>query len=147
MLFHTIAWQQLFPVRISGAFRALGVAMGSARAVRDRRGLLCNNDVVSDSAEHGEREMPDVQDWHLPRLVIAWVVAAVIGVLVTVFVHGEERFSWLVLAIGVSTLVTFGLQLGTAQRVGFITRVAFSVAGSVLVIAVADLVGMLFARA
>ncbi|QIM19823.1 hypothetical protein G7066_12685 [Leucobacter coleopterorum] len=87
--------------------------------------------------------MADVQAWYVPRLVTAWVVAAVIGVLVTVFVRGEERFSWLVFAIGASTLVTFALQLGTAQRVGFITRVAFSVAGSVLVIAVIDAIGLL----
>ncbi|MBL3678781.1 hypothetical protein D3230_05655 [Leucobacter chromiireducens subsp. solipictus] len=88
--------------------------------------------------------MPDVHSWHVPRLIIAWAVAAVIGVLVTLCVPTEERFSWLAFAIGASTLVTFGLQLGTAQRVGFITRVAFSVAGSVLVIAVIDIVWTLF---
>ena len=81
--------------------------------------------------------------WHIGRLVTAWAVAAVIGVLVTVLVRGEDRFSWLVLAIGVSTLVTFALQLGTAQREGFISRVSFSVAGSVVVIAVIDLIGLL----
>ena len=83
--------------------------------------------------------------WHLGRLVAAWVVAAVIGVLVTIFVHGEERFSWLALAIGVSGLVTFALQLGTAQRAGFISRVSFSIAGSVVVIAVIDLIDVLIA--
>ncbi|WP_244304741.1 hypothetical protein [Leucobacter viscericola] len=98
---------------------------------------------MSESEDLDAREMPDVQAWHMPRLVIAWVVAAVIGVLVTVLVRGDERFSWLVFAIGASTLVTFALQLGTAQRVGFITRVAFSVAGSVLVIAVIDVIGLL----
>ncbi len=88
-------------------------------------------------------EMPTAHSWHIPRLIVAWAVAAVIGVLVTIFVSGEARFSWLAFAIGVSTLVTFALQLGTAQREGFITRVAFSVAGSVLVIAVIDLIGFL----
>ncbi|QIM17230.1 hypothetical protein G7067_00105 [Leucobacter insecticola] len=87
--------------------------------------------------------MADVHAWHVPRLVIAWLVAAVIGTLVTLLVPPEERFSWLVFAIGVSTLITFALQLGTAQRVGFITRVAFSVAGSVVVIAVIDAAGLL----
>ncbi|MCB1274351.1 MAG: hypothetical protein KDB25_08175 [Leucobacter sp.] len=84
-----------------------------------------------------------VASWHLGRLVTAWAIAAVFGALVTVLVRGDARFSWLVLAIGVSTLVTFALQLGTAQREGFITRVSFSVAGSVLVIAVIDAVGLL----
>ncbi len=81
--------------------------------------------------------------WHLPRLIAAWVVAAVFGILVTVWVPGEARFQWLALAVGVSTLVTFALQLGTAQRIGFITRTSFSVAGSVLIIALIDGIGVL----
>lgn len=104
---------------------------------------LCDNGEVTESVERDAPEMPDVQAWHVPRLVIAWVVAAITGVLVTVLVNGDQRFSWLVFAIGLSTLVTFALQLGTAQRVGFITRVSFSVAGSVLVIAVIDVIGLL----
>ncbi len=94
---------------------------------------------MSDSVTEPEENAP----WHLGRMVAAWAVAALIGVLVTVLVDGDDRFPWLVLAIGASTLVTFALQLGTAQRDGFITRLSFSVAGSVLVIAVIDLVGLL----
>ncbi|MFD5599298.1 hypothetical protein ACFWHR_04505 [Leucobacter sp. NPDC058333] len=89
-------------------------------------------------------EMPDAHSWHIARLVVAWAVAAVIGTLVTLLVPEAERFSWLALAVGVSTLVTFGLQLGTAQREGFITRVSFSVAGSVVVIAIIDVLGLIF---
>ncbi|MBK0419954.1 hypothetical protein JD276_13030 [Leucobacter sp. CSA1] len=87
--------------------------------------------------------MSDAHYWHLPRLIIAWALAAVIGVLVTVLVPPEGRFPWLALAVGVATLVTFALQLGTAQREGFITRTSFSVAGSVVVIAVIDVVSLL----
>lgn len=90
--------------------------------------------------------MPNVQAWHIPRLVTAWAAALVMGVLVTVLVPDEERFSWLVLAVGVSTLVSFALQLGTAERVGFITRLAFSVAGSVVIIALIDIVGLLITQ-
>ncbi|MBL3698826.1 hypothetical protein [Leucobacter luti] len=89
-------------------------------------------------------EMPDAHSWHIPRLIIAWAVAAIIGTLVTILVPADDRFAWLAFAVGASTLVTFALQLGTAQRVGFITRVAFSVAGSVLVIAVIDVANLLF---
>jgi len=78
-------------------------------------------------------------------MIVAWAVAAVIGVLVTVLVPTAARFSWLVFAIGASALVTFALQLGTAQREGFITRVSFSVAGSVLVIALIDVAGAIVA--
>ncbi|MGO3147216.1 MAG: hypothetical protein ACTIJ6_06010 [Leucobacter sp.] len=87
-------------------------------------------------------ESGEAVSWHWPRLITAWAVAAVIGILVTVFTD-VVRFPWLVLAIGVSTLVSFALQLGTAQREGFISRLAFSIAGSVVVIAIIDLVGAL----
>ncbi|GAA2189794.1 hypothetical protein GCM10009786_24400 [Leucobacter alluvii] len=87
-------------------------------------------------------EMPDAHSWHVPRLILAWAAAAVMGTLVTLLTAPEERFSWLVLAVGVSALVTFALQLGTAQREGFITRVSFSVAGSVVIIAIIDVVGL-----
>lgn len=83
------------------------------------------------------------QSWHVPRLVAAWGVAAVFGVLVIVFVDGPARAQWLVLAIGASAVVTFFLQLGTAQREGFITRTSFSVAGSVVIIAAIDAVCLL----
>ena len=88
-------------------------------------------------------EMPEAHSWHVPRLIVAWVVAAVMGTLVTLLTGPDDRFSWLVLAVGVSTLVTFALQLGTAQREGFITRISFSVAGSVVIIAIIDVVGLL----
>lgn len=87
--------------------------------------------------------LPAAHPWHLPRLIAAWAVALVLGVLTTILVPGAARFDWLVLAVGVSTLVTFALQLGTAQREGFITRVAYSVAGSVVVIVLVDIVGLL----
>lgn len=99
---------------------------------------------VTDPTPADAPEMPDTHSWHIPRLIIAWAVAAIIGTLVSILVPSADRFAWLVFAVGASTLVTFGLQLGTAQRVGFITRVAFSVAGSVLVIAVIDVAIMLF---
>lgn len=90
-----------------------------------------------------ELPLPHKHPWHIGRMLTAWLMAVVLGVLVTVFVSGEARLQWLVLTVGVSTLVTFALQLGTAQREGFITRTAFSVAGSVVIIAVIDIVGLL----
>lgn len=84
--------------------------------------------------------------WHVGRLVIAWVVAAVFGVLVTMLTSPEVRFQWLVLAVGVATLVTFALQLGTAQREGFIYRLSFSIAGSVVIIAIIDAIGFAIDR-
>lgn len=89
-----------------------------------------------------ETPTPERVSWHIGRLLIAWGVAAAIGVLVTVLADPEKRFQWLALAVGLSTIVTFALQLGTAQREGFISRLSFSIAGSVLVIGVIDVVGI-----
>lgn len=101
--------------------------------------------MTSDETAASAAPTPQVS-WHVGRLIIAWVVAAVFGGLVTIFAAPENRFHWLVLAIGVATLVTFALQLGTAQREGFISRLSFSIAGSVLVIAVIDVVGIVVDR-
>ncbi|XPP27707.1 MAG: hypothetical protein ACNYNX_05845 [Leucobacter sp.] len=94
-------------------------------------------------SETPEPETPERASWHLPRMIAAWVIAVAIGVLVIVLVPGPARVEWLALAVGVSALITFALQLGTAQREGFITRTSFSVAGSVLIIAVIDGVSVL----
>lgn len=93
-----------------------------------------------------ELSTPSKHPWHIGRMVTAWLVAAVFGVLVTVLVTGEARFHWLVLTVGLSALVTFALQLGTAQREGFIVRTSFSVAGSVVIIAIIDIVGEILMR-
>lgn len=91
------------------------------------------------SAESSE---PVAVSWHLPRLFIAWGIAVIAGVLVTLLA-GDKRAEWLAIAIGVTTLATFALQLGTAQREGFISRLSFSIAGSVVIIAVIDIVGLI----
>lgn len=98
---------------------------------------------VNDAREPGEPDLNDVHSWHLARLIVAWAFAMVAGVLVTLLAPEQQRFSWLALVVGISVLVTFALQLGTAQREGFITRTAFSVAGSVVVIAAVDVAGLL----
>ena len=41
-----------------------------------------------------QQTIPDKHPWHLPRLIAAWVVAAVFGIVVTVWVPGEARFQW-----------------------------------------------------
>lgn len=93
-----------------------------------------------------ELSVPTKHPWHIGRMLTAWAVAVVLGVLVTVFVTGEARFQWLVLTVGVSALVTFALQLGTAQREGFIVRTSFSIAGSVVIIAVIDVISEILIR-
>lgn len=75
--------------------------------------------------------------WHVPRLLAAWLITAIAALLVCVSTSWEvSRAEWLTVVLAGGTLVTFGLQLGTAQRQGFIARTALSVGGVVLVVAI-----------
>lgn len=87
-----------------------------------------------------ESETASAHPWHIGRLATAWAIAVLIGVFVAFVMQGETRFQGLVFATGLSVVVTFLLQISTAQRDGFIARTSFSVAGSVLIIAVIDAV-------
>ena len=74
--------------------------------------------------------------WHVPRLVTAWLATALAAlVVVLVFSWDDGRMEWLTVVIAGGTLLTFALQLGTAQRQGFIARTALSVGGAVLLVA------------
>lgn len=73
--------------------------------------------------------------WHIPRLVTAWVIALVLAVLIVLLVPTARYDEWLVVGIGAVAVLSFVLQLGTAQREGFITRIAFSSVGSALIFA------------
>jgi hypothetical protein len=74
--------------------------------------------------------------WHVPRLLIAWVVTAIAATLVvSLCTWSSGRAEWLTVVIAGGTLLTFALQLGTAQRQGFIARTALSVGGAVLIVA------------
>lgn len=83
------------------------------------------------------------QSWHVPRLIVAWVAALVVSLSIIFYAPAEQRFEWLASGIGFTILLTFALQLGTAQREGFITRLSFSAVGSVLIIGVAEAIALL----
>lgn len=74
--------------------------------------------------------------WHVPRLIVAWLLTAIAAIAVVVlFGWDSGRMEWLTVVIAAGTLLTFALQLGTAQRQGFIARTALSVGGAVLLVA------------
>lgn len=83
----------------------------------------------------------------LGRLSVAWLVAIALAVSVVLFAPRDLRFEWLVAAIGVCTLVSFALQLGTARTEGFLARLAFSVVGSVILIFVIEFIALIVATA
>lgn len=91
----------------------------------------------------GSPAAPAKISWHLGRLVIAWVLAALVALAVVFWAPASLRFEWIAAAIGVTMLVSFILQLGTAQKQGFITRLSYSVLGGAFIIGVVELVTFL----
>lgn len=89
-------------------------------------------------------QSPPEHYWHVPRLIVAWTLTAAAAVLVTLFTKwNDNRMEWLTVVLAVGTLLTFILQLGTAQRQGFIARTALSVGGVVVIVALVGGVALL----
>lgn len=67
-------------------------------------------------------------------IVSVWLLAGVAAVLVAVVSTGDLRFSWLLLALALCSLITFMIQLSTHRKVGFIDRVGASIVGAFVII-------------
>lgn len=68
-----------------------------------------------------------------------WVVAALMGIAIGLFVPAEWRAAWLVVGLGASLVLSFSVQLAYGRSQGFIERVAISILGSLLVMGVISL--------
>jgi len=71
--------------------------------------------------------------------VAVWVVAALIGVAVGIFVTAEARAAWLAVGLGGCLALAFAVQLASGRSQGFTERVAASVLGALLVLGVLSL--------
>jgi len=67
-------------------------------------------------------------------VVAIWVLAAVLGVAVGVFVPAPWRAQWSTLALGVCIIFAFAVQLWYGRSQAFIQRVAASVLGALIVL-------------
>jgi hypothetical protein len=85
-----------------------------------------------------------VQNEHVNLLVKSvtpiWLIALIGAVLVGVLSHPGQYFVMLPVVLGVIVIVTFIVQLGLVRPEGFVDRVAASIAGSMVILAVASLV-------
>ena len=72
-------------------------------------------------------------------VLAVWVIAALIGVSIGLFVPGEWRAAWLAVGLGACLIVSFGIQLSYGRSQGFIERLAASVLGALLVMGVISL--------
>lgn len=69
-------------------------------------------------------------------IVAVWIVAAVAGIGIGIFVPADWQASWLILALAGCLILSFGLQLWYGRSQRFIQRVAAGVLGSLLVLGV-----------
>ncbi|MFJ6652839.1 hypothetical protein ACIQLJ_08605 [Microbacterium sp. NPDC091313] len=69
-------------------------------------------------------------------VIAVWIAAALAGIAIGVFVPEDWRTSWLVVALGGSVVVSFVVQLWYGRSQEFIVRVAASVLGAMVVMAV-----------
>jgi len=75
----------------------------------------------------------------LGGLIAVWLVAAVIGVAVGIFVGPDWRAAWLTVGMGICVILAFGIQLWTGRSQGFTERVAASALGALFVLGVISL--------
>jgi hypothetical protein len=65
-----------------------------------------------------------------------WVAAALGGVAIGIFVAPELRAAWLIVALGVSVILSFLVQLSYGRSQQFVERVAASALGALVVLGV-----------
>ncbi|MCL2514381.1 MAG: hypothetical protein FWD85_11480 [Microbacteriaceae bacterium] len=66
-----------------------------------------------------------------------WAFALVAAVLVAVFSRSTTDGAWLGLAFGGSVVLALVIQIGTQEKRGFVSRLASSVSGALIILVVA----------
>jgi len=72
-------------------------------------------------------------------IVAVWIIAAVIGITVGVFVGDDARAAWLSVGLGGCLVLAFAIQLWSGRSQGFTGRVAASALGAMLVMGIISL--------
>jgi hypothetical protein len=76
----------------------------------------------------------------MKSVVPVWLVAVLGAVAVAVLAEPENYLVFLPVVLGVSTLLTFGIQLGIRRKEGYVNRVTASATGAVVILALATVV-------
>jgi len=66
-----------------------------------------------------------------------WGFALVAAVLIGVFSHPDRDGAWLGLSLAASVVLALCIQLATREKRGFVSRLASSVSGALVILAVA----------
>lgn len=75
-------------------------------------------------------------------IVVVWALSAVAGVAILVFAPAGERPGLLALALAGAVVLSFLVQLATADRTGFTTRLTASTVGAFALLGLASLVAL-----
>lgn len=74
--------------------------------------------------------------WRSRSVPPVWIAAAVGAALVAIFGADEYR-TWIPIVLATTVLLAFGMQLALQRKEGLVARLAASVAGSLVILAVA----------
>lgn len=66
-----------------------------------------------------------------------WAFAVVAAVLIAVFSHHATDGAWLSIALGASVVLALVIQIATQEKHGFVTRLASSVSGALVILVIA----------
>lgn len=72
-------------------------------------------------------------------ILSVWIVAAIAGLAIGLFVPTDLRAPWLAVALGACLLLGFAVQLAGGRSHGFTVRVAASVVGALAVLGIVSL--------
>ncbi|HWM15116.1 MAG TPA: hypothetical protein VNP97_00875 [Microbacterium sp.] len=72
-------------------------------------------------------------------VVAVWVIAALVGIAIGIFVAEELQATWLTVGLGGCLVASFAIQLWFGRSQGFTERVAAGVLGALLVMGVVSL--------
>jgi uncharacterized membrane protein YfcA len=72
-------------------------------------------------------------------LIAVWVAAAVIGIVIGIFVDADSRAEWLAVGLGGCLILAFAIQLWAGRSQGFTQRVAASILGALFVLGIISL--------
>ncbi len=73
-------------------------------------------------------------------VVPVWILTVLAVVAVGLFIAPGQFLVFMPVVLGLALLVTFGIQLLVRERKGFVNRVSASLAGAVVILAVATVV-------
>ncbi len=76
----------------------------------------------------------------MKSVVPVWLVAVLGAVAVAVLAEPENYLVFLPVVLGVTTLLTFGIQLGIRRTEGYVNRVTASSTGAVVILALATVI-------